>query len=131
MADYSIFPTMLVSAMARRQVTVALSGDGGDELFWGYATRFGSVIAQSEAFRQPYWARAGRRMIHRIAGMAGGGALRWLLSAIGIEAFILAWPTTYYARYSRDYLIGPTVATFFDIRGGDRMRRPNGYAGTK
>lgn len=54
--DLSLLPTMAVSRFARREVTVALSGDGGDELFFGYARPW-SVDAHRWLWRLPRWAR--------------------------------------------------------------------------
>jgi len=54
--DSSMLPTYFVSCMARKYVTVALSGDGGDEVFAGY-DRYGIHLRRKAFERIPGWMR--------------------------------------------------------------------------
>ena len=63
--DYSMFPTLAVSRLAGSMCKVVLSGDGGDELFWGYPGRFGTLIKMTKNFRAPYWLRKLRWRLNR------------------------------------------------------------------
>ena len=98
--DFSIFPTFLVSKMARQSVKVVLTGDGGDEVFGGYDT----YVAQNlesyyqrlpTPFRQnliPHWMnlippqQAKKGLINKTKRFVEGGVLpaslqhvRWMI----------------------------------------------------
>ncbi len=64
--DSSAVPTYLLSRLTREQVTVALNGDGGDEVFAGYLRFYGALLAE----RLPEWARG-------LAGRVLGGLPEW------------------------------------------------------
>jgi asparagine synthase (glutamine-hydrolysing) len=68
-ADPSAIPTYYVSQMARRHVTVALNGDGGDEAFLGYA-RYRAMHYLDRLDRLPPGLAGGRTALARLLAMA-------------------------------------------------------------
>jgi asparagine synthase (glutamine-hydrolysing) len=87
--DSSLVPTYYVSKIAREHVTVALSGDGGDELFAGY-DRYPVHLERQKFERIPGWVGAYfRRHIHpKLEGSTRGRRFGFNVSLPGRDRYI-------------------------------------------
>lgn len=97
-ADMSQIPTMMVSALARAEVTVALSGDGGDELFWGYGRYPQALNAWNKLSKLPLWMR------RAIKPMLPDGPVRYGFDSPDVQEFYRYLNTQW--KHCSDLVIG-------------------------
>lgn len=121
-ADPSAIPTAIVSRLARGDVTVALSGDGGDELFAGYGRYFRSV----ERWRRSrHWPLA----LRQAAGGATGALSRraWLMLGAGSPAAAsLTRPLRFLGKLEKRAAgMGASSALDLFVRSRSRIAHPH------
>ncbi len=126
--DYSAFPTLAVSRMARERVTVSLSGDGGDELFGGYHY-YGIAEALAPWFRLP---RAARRAAAAAVGLLPRHRARLLAGALRADSLPAAFAFARSAAKDFPPVLRPDAAagtaSFADLFARAAAALPEGLA---
>jgi len=109
-ADTATIPTMLLSELARSEVTVSLSGDGGDELFGGYA-RYLTMARVQSVLRVPHALRTAGRMLTWIPSEFIRDHSFWLQPRNDVEDYYLQL----ISAWSRDTLLRLTGSSHVDL----------------
>ena len=114
-ADSSIIPAFLVSRLTRHHVTVALGGDGGDELFGGYRDYTAGLNDQARLGWVPAPAlRAAAGLVARLpAGVRGRNRIASLREG-PLQQMI--WGSTYFDQELRRRILGPDIVSELGVR---------------
>ncbi len=114
LADSSIVPTHLLARFARRHVTVALGGDGGDELFAGYPT-FQTERAAALLDRVPPRLRAAA--LRAGGALVGRGKLRSFLRGAAMQGGRRhqAWVGALAPAAAREIMVAPPAGDPYDV----------------
>jgi asparagine synthase (glutamine-hydrolysing) len=108
--DSSAIPTYLVSKLARSHVTVALSGDGGDELFGGYRRYQRTSDIWGTVRRIPVSVRKViSAAIRAISPRANGTSLEWKAERLALYFAATKGSDCYYAQILQRYDVGRVV----------------------
>lgn len=114
--DYSYLPTYYVSREARREITVALTGDGGDELFGGYGKY--TLLARRHDLE--------RTLTRPVAHLVAAGA-RSVLPAGGLRGRLLRYEQSAEALLLGTLTTGMEASTLHTVARGPLAGALDGY----